>query len=176
MIGKYLIVFFSKGLSSRMFSNAFLNEIWAEASNEFSRGSSNEFPKLFSNMLSSKLSNVLCRGLIVVATIGIFNCEVISTTTFAAAPNIINISAKKFAYSPHEITIKKGTPTLLKLTTEDRSHGFSIPALNLRADILPGKVTELEVTPTKAGEYTFFCDVFCGSGHEGMEGTIKVTD
>ena len=27
------------------------------------------------------------------------------------------------------------------------------------------------MTPTKIGEFTFLCDVFCGSGHENMEGT-----
>ena len=28
----------------------------------------------------------------------------------------------------------------------------------------------------KLGEFPFHCDVFCGSGHEQMDGTIKVTD
>jgi cytochrome c oxidase subunit 2 len=26
------------------------------------------------------------------------------------------------------------------------------------------------------GEFPFHCDVFCGSGHDQMEGTIKVTE
>jgi cytochrome c oxidase subunit II len=89
---------------------------------------------------------------------------------------VIKISAKRFEYSPQEITLKKGTPVILQLTTEDRSHGFNIPSMNLRADIMPGKVTELKVTPQKAGEFDFFCDIFCGSGHEGMNGKIKVTE
>jgi cytochrome c oxidase subunit II len=89
---------------------------------------------------------------------------------------IIKVSAKRFEYSPQEITLKKGAPVVLQLTTEDRSHGFSVPSMNLRADIVPGKVTELKVTPQKAGEFDFFCDVFCGSGHEGMNGKIKVTE
>jgi cytochrome c oxidase subunit 2 len=89
---------------------------------------------------------------------------------------IVKISARRFEYSPHEITLKKGVPVVLQLTTEDRSHGINIPSLNVRADILQGKVTELKVTPAKAGEFDFFCDVFCGSGHEGMSGKITVTD
>jgi len=28
----------------------------------------------------------------------------------------------------------------------------------------------------KVGEFPFHCDVFCGSGHDQMEGTIKVTE
>lgn len=33
---------------------------------------------------------------------------------------------------------------------------------------------EVAMTPDKVGEFTFVCDVFCGSGHENMEGTIRV--
>ncbi|HEY9677755.1 MAG TPA: cupredoxin domain-containing protein [Drouetiella sp.] len=89
---------------------------------------------------------------------------------------VVTVAAKKFTYSPQFITLKKGVPVVLKLSTEDRSHGFNAPALNLRADIEPGKVTELKVTPKTAGEYDFFCDIFCGSGHEGMAGKIKVVE
>jgi len=89
---------------------------------------------------------------------------------------IVKISAKRFEYSPEEITLKKGVPVVLQLTTEDRSHGFNVPSMNLRADIMPGKVTELKVTPQKAGDFDFFCDIYCGSGHEGMSGKIKVTE
>jgi len=89
---------------------------------------------------------------------------------------IIKISAKRFEYSPQQIMLKKGVPVVFQLTTEDRTHGFNIPSMNLRTDIVPGKVTELKVTPQKAGELDFFCDVFCGSGHEGMNGKITVTE
>src|SRR5271170_5073924 len=89
---------------------------------------------------------------------------------------VIKVSAKRFEYSPQEIRLKKGVPVVFQLTTEDRSHGFNIPSMNLRADVVPGKVTELKVTPQKDGEFDFFCDVFCGSGHEGMSGKITVTD
>jgi len=92
------------------------------------------------------------------------------------AAQTIKVSAKRFEYVPAEIKLKKGVPVVLQLTSEDRSHGFNIPLMNLRADVLPGKVTELKVTPQKAGEFDFFCDVFCGSGHEGMSGKITVTD
>jgi cytochrome c oxidase subunit 2 len=92
------------------------------------------------------------------------------------ATKIIKVSAKRFEYSPQEFSLKKGVPVVLQLSTEDRKHGFSIPSMNLRADIEPGKVTELKVTPQKTGKFDFFCDVFCGSGHEGMNGKITVIE
>ena len=89
---------------------------------------------------------------------------------------IIKVSARRYEFSPSEITLKKGVPVVLQLSTEDRSHGFYAPSLNLRADILPGKVAELKVTPQKTGDFDFFCDIFCGSGHESMLGKIKIID
>jgi heme/copper-type cytochrome/quinol oxidase subunit 2 len=33
----------------------------------------------------------------------------------------------------------------------------------------------LRFTPDRAGSFTFLCDVFCGSGHENMSGTLNVS-
>jgi cytochrome c oxidase subunit 2 len=95
---------------------------------------------------------------------------------WAEDASVVKISAKRFAYSPSEITLKKGVPVTLQLTTEDRSHGFSVPDWNIRKEIEPGKVIEVQVTPAKAGEVSFFCDIYCGSGHEDMGGTFKVIE
>jgi len=89
---------------------------------------------------------------------------------------VIKITAQKFEYSPHEITLKKGVPVVLELTSLDRLHGFNCPDLNLRSDIPPNKTTRLRVAPEKAGRFDFHCDVFCGSGHEQMTGTFIVTE
>ena len=86
----------------------------------------------------------------------------------------IRISARKFEFHPGTTTAKRGQPVTLVLTTEDRIHGFKMPDLGLRADITPGEQTRLTLTPQKAGTFTFFCDVFCGDGHEDMEGTLVV--
>ncbi len=89
---------------------------------------------------------------------------------------LIQITAKRFEYSPKEITLKKGVPVVLEFTSLDRLHGFVCPGLKLRMDIRPGKVNTLRFTPDKAGTFPFHCDNFCGSGHEGMKGTIIVTE
>lgn len=94
----------------------------------------------------------------------------------STGPTIVKITAKKFEFTPSAITVKKGIPVILQLSSEDRTHGFSSPGLNLRADIAPGKPSEVKFTPEKAGEFNFFCDVFCGSGHDSMEGKITVVE
>ena len=90
-------------------------------------------------------------------------------------PRVIPIVARKFTYEPAAVTLKLNEPVVFQLTTRDVVMGFSVPDFNVRATIVPGQTTELPMTPTKTGEFTFLCDVFCGSGHENMEGTLRVT-
>ena len=96
----------------------------------------------------------------------------------AAQPTeqVIKITAKKFDYTPNHITLKKGVPVILELTTQDVLMGFNVPDLGVRADIVPGKVVRVRIVPDKVGTFTFFCDIFCGSGHEDMTGTITVVE
>ena len=90
------------------------------------------------------------------------------------AAQIVKIAAKKFDYTPNAIRLKKGVPVVFELTSSDVVMGFSIPDFNIRADIIPGKVTQLPFTPDRAGKFVFMCDIFCGSGHEDMQGTLIV--
>ena len=92
----------------------------------------------------------------------------------AAEPRLIRIEAVKFEFRPDTIELKLGEPVVLELVAPDVEMGFDAPGLNLHADLLPGKPARLELTPAKAGDFEFVCDVFCGSGHEDMGGVIKV--
>ena len=49
-----------------------------------------------------------------------------------------------------------------------------MPAFGLRTDIVPDRETRVTVTPQTTGSFTFFCDIFCGDGHEEMSGTLVV--
>jgi cytochrome c oxidase subunit 2 len=89
-------------------------------------------------------------------------------------PRIIPIQARKFTYEPAEVTLKLNEPVVFRLTTADVVMGFSVPDFKVRGTIIPGQVTEVAMTPDKVGEFIFLCDVFCGTGHENMEGTIFV--
>jgi cytochrome c oxidase subunit 2 len=88
---------------------------------------------------------------------------------------VIRIVAKKFEFTPSEITLKKGEPVVLELSTDDVTMGFYCKELNASAEVVPGKLTPLRLVPDKPGSYEFICDVFCGEGHEDMGGKIHVT-
>jgi cytochrome c oxidase subunit 2 len=88
----------------------------------------------------------------------------------------IHITAKKFDFTPDTITLKKGEPVVLVVSSQDRKHGFNLREFGIRADINPGATARIPFTPDKTGKFTFSCDVFCGEGHEDMTGTIVVTE
>ena len=88
----------------------------------------------------------------------------------------LHITAKKFDFTPDTITLRKGEPVLLVLSSQDRKHGFNLRAFGIRADVNPGESARIRFTPNKTGKFTFSCDVFCGEGHEDMTGTVVVTE
>jgi cytochrome c oxidase subunit 2 len=89
-------------------------------------------------------------------------------------PKRIPITARRFEFSPREITLKVGETVKLQLTTEDVTHGFFARPLGIDEEIVPGRTTEVVVTPKAPGRYTTICDHFCGAGHGGMRMTIVV--
>ena len=88
---------------------------------------------------------------------------------------VIKVVAKKFEFVPGEIHVKQGETVTLQFTAPEVPMGFNLADFNVRVDIVPGKVATLQLTPDKTGSFTFLCDVFCGSGHEDMNGTLVVT-
>lgn len=94
----------------------------------------------------------------------------------APSPKVIKISSKRFDYTPGALKLKKGEPVILEFTARDVVMGFNLPDFNLRADMIPDKVTSVRFVPDKAGTFVFVCDIFCGSGHEEMQGTVTVIE
>jgi cytochrome c oxidase subunit 2 len=104
---------------------------------------------------------------------------------------VIEMTAKKYEFSPSPVHVKVGTKVQLKITTLDRKHGFKIelypdgsdkkgePGLvfSSKEDCFvvdkdaPAVVEFLAKTP---GTYLFKCCVHCGLGHGGMKGQLIV--
>ena len=93
----------------------------------------------------------------------------------ATKERVVKLTVKRFEFSQKEIGLKKGQPVVIEITSLDVPHGFSVPDFNARADIvLPGKVTRVKFTPDREGTFTYLCDIFCGTGHEQLEGRFIV--
>ncbi len=91
------------------------------------------------------------------------------------APRSIEIVARRFNFTPNEIALKAGEHVVLLISSIDFIHGFNIPALGMRADLVPGRLTRIELPAQKAGTIDFLCDNFCGGGHEEMNGRFIVS-
>jgi len=102
-----------------------------------------------------------------------------SVATYVVAQpreRVIQIQAKRFDYTPRQLTLKKGEPVVFELTSADVLMGFNLPDFNLRADVVHDKVTRVRFVPDKTGTFTFVCDIFCGGGHEEMSGKLLVIE
>jgi len=87
---------------------------------------------------------------------------------------VIDITAKRFAFSPDKITLTKGKTVKLRIHSEDVTHGFFLRPLKLDEEIPAGQTIEVTVTPQQAGTLTLICDHFCGANHGNMNMTVAV--
>jgi cytochrome c oxidase subunit 2 len=88
----------------------------------------------------------------------------------------IEIVAKRFDFTPGDITLKKGVPATIVLTSQDVDHGLKFKELNVAVAAKKGETKEVTFTPEKAGTFVGQCSMFCGSGHGGMKMTLHVTE
>jgi cytochrome c oxidase subunit 2 len=93
------------------------------------------------------------------------------TAPAANAPHRIEISARRFAFTPDVVTLKKNEPVLLVFHSQDVTHGLRIRELGVNLKASKDKPAEELFTPRKAGEFVGHCSVFCGAKH----GTMKIT-
>jgi cytochrome c oxidase subunit II len=104
---------------------------------------------------------------------------------------VIEVTAKKYEYSPAPIRVKSGAKVLLKITAADHDHGFSILTIPDGADsngsaglvftspqecwqLKKGETTTIEFLAQTPGTYSFKCCHTCGLGHRGMKGQLVV--
>jgi cytochrome c oxidase subunit II len=104
---------------------------------------------------------------------------------------VIEVTAKKYEYSPAPIHVKSGAKIQLKITATDHDHGFSILRVPDGADsnasaglvftssqecwqLRKGETTTIEFLAQTPGTYSFKCCHTCGLGHRGMKGLLVV--
>ena len=91
-------------------------------------------------------------------------------------PQTINITAKRFEFSPSEITVRKGQPVTLLINSTDVSHGLAIKDLHVQTEIKKGAQAKITFSPTQTGDFTGDCAHFCGAGHGKMHLIVHVRE
>jgi cytochrome c oxidase subunit 2 len=111
--------------------------------------------------------------------------------TEVQSPRVIDISAKKYKFTPNEIQVKQGEKVELKVHSEDETHGVKLdayaegakdkgqPGLAFSQPDQNGKVEKgvdqvVDFTAQQPGTYDFKCAKICGMGHGKMKGKVIV--
>ena len=109
-----------------------------------------------------------------------FTALVLFAVTVPGAPaqNVhageINVTAKKYAFDPNPIRVKKGDHVKLVITALDHDHGFKLEAFHIDQLLKKGEATTVEFTADQAGTFPFQCSHLCGMGHKKMKGELVV--
>jgi cytochrome c oxidase subunit II len=68
------------------------------------------------------------------------------------------------------------TDIKLTMISQDVIHAFYIPAFRQQYMVVPGRYTQMWFRPTRKGNYHLFCNMYCGTQHSEMGGTVVVMD
>jgi cytochrome c oxidase subunit II len=76
----------------------------------------------------------------------------------------------------NELHVPVGRAVKLIMTSEDVIHDVFVPAFRVKADVIPGRYTNIWFQPIKPGRYHLFCAEYCGTRHSGMVGEVIVME
>jgi cytochrome c oxidase subunit 2 len=65
-------------------------------------------------------------------------------------------------------------PVKLLLRSKDVLHDFAVAEFRVKMDLVPGMVTYMWLTPTRAGTFDVLCEELCGIAHHTMRGSVVV--
>jgi cytochrome c oxidase subunit 2 len=75
-----------------------------------------------------------------------------------------------------ELHLPLGRPVKMLLRSKDVLHDFTVAQVRVKMDLVPGLVTHVWFTPTRAGTYDLLCEELCGIAHFAMRGRIVVEE
>lgn len=74
----------------------------------------------------------------------------------------------------NQLHLPIGRPALIRLSSKDVMHNFSIPVMRVKQDIIPGMSIPVWFTPTQTGQFEIACAQLCGLGHYRMKGFLTI--
>jgi cytochrome c oxidase subunit II len=83
---------------------------------------------------------------------------------------------QQYSFTPQCVVVPAETPVTFRATSADVVHGLLIEGTNINTMLVPGYVSELPIRFKAPGEHVMPCQEFCGIGHQGMWGRVKVVD
>jgi cytochrome c oxidase subunit II len=89
---------------------------------------------------------------------------------------VVRAVGQQFSFTPQCILVPTDTPITFRVTSADVVHGFLITGTSINLMLVPGYISSIPARFSSPGERLMPCQEFCGFGHQGMWGRIKVID
>jgi cytochrome c oxidase subunit II len=83
---------------------------------------------------------------------------------------------QQYSFTPQCVVVPSDTPVKLRATSADVVHGLLIEGTNINTMLVPGYISELPIRFKAIGDHVMPCQEFCGVGHQGMWGKVRVVD
>lgn len=123
--------------------------------------------------------------LIIVIALGIWGAFVLQDITSAEENALeIDVTGRQWSWSfeypsegnfqAAEMVVPVDQPVLLNMRSEDVLHNFWVPEFRVKQDLVPGRTTVLNITPTELGDFKVRCAEICGTDHSKMLAEVRV--
>ncbi len=89
---------------------------------------------------------------------------------------IVRAIGQQYSFTPQCILVPTDTPITFRVTSADVVHGFLIIGTTINLMLVPGYISSIPARFSTPGDRHMPCHEFCGLGHEGMWGRVKIID
>lgn len=124
--------------------------------------------------------------LIIVMGFGIWATGHLNEITAGASDElVVQVTGFQFGWSfeypdqgvtSSDLYLPRGRQVKFEITSRDVIHSFWVPEFRIKQDAVPGRWTELRVTPTELGDYRIRCAEMCGYAHSAMYAPVVVVE
>ncbi|BCS34539.1 hypothetical protein TBR22_A37670 [Luteitalea sp. TBR-22] len=84
------------------------------------------------------------------------------------------ITARKYAFEPEVIDVRRNDVVRLTITSADIAHSFTVDAYRIQKRIPPGGSVTFEFRADEVGRFPFYCSMRADEGCQEMQGELIV--
>jgi len=77
-------------------------------------------------------------------------------------------------FTVNQLHLPEGEMAVLAIKSQDVLHGFFLPNVRVKQDVVPGMKQFVWFKPLKSGQYDIVCAELCGWGHYKMKGRMTI--
>lgn len=83
-------------------------------------------------------------------------------------------AAKDDITTINQLNVPVNKPVIVRLSSKDVIHSFSLPVMRVKQDAIPGQVIPVWFEADKTGKFEIACAQLCGLGHYRMRGFFNI--